>query len=75
MSLLCGYVPEVAKVFPRGDGIVEDLHGVVRSSATRVRVVGDDARKPNNQQGFSAYFKHNSVKITVYFSLANIVSK
>ena len=47
MSLLCGYVPEVAKVFPRGDGIMEDLHGVVRSSATRVRVVGDDARKPN----------------------------
>ena len=51
MSLLCGYVPEVAKVFPRGDGIMEDLHGVVRSSATRVRVVGDDARKP----GFCAY--------------------
>jgi hypothetical protein len=38
-------MPEVAQVFARGDGVVENLDSVVRRSAARVRVVGNDARK------------------------------
>ncbi len=38
-------MPEVAQVFARGDGVVENLDSVVRRSAARVTVVGNDARE------------------------------
>jgi len=45
-------MPEVAQVFARGDGVVENLDSVVRRSAARVRVVGNDARESTNQRLF-----------------------
>jgi hypothetical protein len=45
-------MPEVAQVFARGDGVVENLDSVVRCSAARVRVIGNDARESTYQRLF-----------------------